>query len=336
MKLGRLGVPFVIVVVGVLVTVGLSVALGPTGDHDWVKPYCLQPEECGCLDTSCTGSGRSKEDVRKDQLAVAAQRLKNYQGDLGALQQNLWLQLTLTVFAIVVLRRERDDKPLKIPVLQIDVPLAWCHLLIPIALAYLFVTLGFLFDHLIQERYLLWEELAQLEAPRSGRSIHSMRMLLEERWVMDSWFAEFHADHSALSMHAVGATRFNQLLLFLFALFVAMQHALSLFLLSRRDFPGGTPGAVVCLVLVVVVLGFSHFGFRVFGGNPNWVQAFVAGFTILILAPLTMRFPPGWGARRTIVDELARAAAAAHRETERARRASAERAWLLEEEERAG
>jgi hypothetical protein len=298
-----------------LLTTILGLAYSPSGSADWISPYCTKLLPCECKDAppncaalaavattppTATAPTTLTGDARKELLAVAAQRLKNYQADLATVQQNLWIQFSLTAFAIIILRREKEDRPIKIPVLGIELPLDWCHLLIPLTLAYLFMTLGFQFDHLIQERYLLWEQFAQLEAPRNGNSIHSMRMLLEDRWIMDCWFAEFHADHNALSMDAPGAKAFNRIVLLLFSLFVAAQHAVSLFLLSRPKFPGASRAALSCLILVVVVLGFCQFGFRVFGGNPNWVQPLVGVFTLAILAWLTASSPAPWGMLRVV------------------------------------
>jgi hypothetical protein len=65
------------------------------------------------------------------------------------------------------------------------------------------------------------------------------------------------------------------------------------FMLSRKV--GGGFVRTGALVLVSAVLGFAHFGFIVFGGNPNWVSLAVGISLLGLLITFTIAAAPGWG-----------------------------------------
>ena len=230
------------------------------------------------------GSDGSVDDKAREQLAkVAEKRMDAYHDELGELRTNLWIQLIVMAIAFAILHRKVDDT-IKIPFIDFKLEVRWASVLVPLILVYLYITFGFVFDHLIQERYILWRELMQLEDNRVGHSIHSMRMMLDDRWVMDTWFAEFHPDAISYPvLQPAGVVVF----LLVFGAIIAAQHACALLLLVRTDLPGGKYEGSVRWILFLVVAGlyaFSHYAFLVWGQNPNWVQLEIGGVVLIALA----------------------------------------------------
>jgi hypothetical protein len=285
----RLSIQLLVVaaVIAIVAIVGLAYRPSNLG---WLRSYCTELDAgCPCMvekdpykDRSFAAC-RNPSDLSKEEkepvYKVVEKRLELYRGELGDLRTNLWLQFAFMVAAFLILLKTNDE-PVKIPILDREIDAKWARLVIPLILLYLYIVFGFLFDHLIQERYILWVQLDQLEHPRGGHSIHSLRMLLEDRWVMDSWFAEFHDDAIALPNLSPWGNRF---LLTMFGLFIALQHSCALLLLTRKALPGGARAGAGCFATIAVIYGLSHLGFLLMGQNPNWVQVVIAGGVLALL-----------------------------------------------------
>jgi hypothetical protein len=240
---------------------------------DWSKHYrCTDDdkEQAPLGELTCKGMKPNEEHAKE----VFEKRLQHYERDLEQLRTTLWLQLIIMIFAFVVLWTK--PKEIEVPIVKLRVPAKWIHVAVPVALVYLSVGLGYVFDHLIQERYFLWQEILSLEGGK-GISIHSFGPLLDDRWVMDIWFAEFHPD----SMSNSGAetstpvTVIRYVMLFGFGAFIAALQVSILALLERSKFPKQRRWTVIwafCFVSALAVLMLNQVAFWTVGGNDNWVQ----------------------------------------------------------------
>lgn len=248
-----------------------------TTKSDWSKHYrCTNADEeqAPLGELSCKGVTPSVTPKFDYATKVFEKRLQHYERDLDQLRTILWLQLIIMIFAFVVLWTK--PREIEIPIVKLSVPAKWIHVAIPVALVYLSVGLGYVFDHLIQERYFLWEEILSLEGGK-GISIHSFGPLLDDRWVMDIWFAEFHPD----SMSNAGVdkstpvTIIRYVMLFGFGAFIAALQVSILALLERSKFPKQRRWTVIwagCFISALAVLMLNQVAFWTVGGNDNWVQ----------------------------------------------------------------
>jgi len=264
-------------------------------DADWSRRYrCdVSQDTPNSADSTaaltCVGGLQARTETNKakveDTYKVLERRLDHYESELTALRTNLWLQLLFIIVGIYVLVRAPAD--LKIPIMGLRVPLPWLQIAIPAALLYLNITLGFLLDHLIQQRYFLWNEVLALEGGQ-GRSIHSFALLLDDRWIMDTWFAEYHPQLMSNGwvdgFHWVG-----KLLLGLFACFFGIQQGTLLALLARPGVFGKTIGAAIFL-FVLILLAANQLAFAIQGGNATtWFQLAAMGFSLLAFVVLHER-----------------------------------------------
>lgn len=253
----------------------LVIALSPPlrTEADWSRAYRCRANDVepppGAL--SCPQQALDK-DALDHARKVLETRLERYESDLGQMRTLLWLQLLAVILSIYVVWI--GPKELKVPVLDIPVPQRWLHVALPIALLYLTVALGYLFDHVIQERYFLWLQTIAVEGGK-GISIDSYGPLIDDRWVMDIWFSEFHPSVMAVpgtgaSVHAV-----RDVLLFGFGAFVAVQYVCIFALIDRTKFAAGKLGATLwgaCFGCALAVLVLDNIAFWLVGGNRNWVQ----------------------------------------------------------------
>jgi hypothetical protein len=253
----------------------------PAGYSDWNAGPDVAVVR-GPMDGGRHGRGLTSEDLDR----VVTVRMETYRAKLADLTLNLKFQLMFTVFALIVLFQQGKTRhaPMKIPILDVDVPALWLHLCAIFGLLWLWLQFGYLLDRIIDDRLVLYRIIAAGEAVGPS-SVLSLRGALGDAGLADAWFVTFRPEHSNLP-GAAGA--FITVPLSLCAVFFGLGHACvyGLALELKERFQGWYGWHLILALVSTLLITGSHVMFYLHG-NPNWVHS-ITGFATIVFTALVL------------------------------------------------
>lgn len=210
----------------------------------------------------------SEEDLFKE-------RVSTYRSLRERLRVNIQLQIAGIIIAFLVLTRTSERASL----FGVDIPIVTLHVVLPVALLYLWLAFGFLLDDLIEGRLRILRTFA--DPPTDKNILFHPAALLYDSSIIDGWFITFvDTDHWRLSgidgSLSGPAGGFTAIVL---GLLVTGSHVsiLSVALAGFDRFPGTVSSKVLkaaALGTLVFILVASHLQFA-YADNRNWLQLMV-------------------------------------------------------------
>jgi len=237
--------------------------------------------------TPAPDEGRSGIAQEQDLPRVVTTRMEAYRAKLSDLALNFKLQCVFTVFALIVLnRRGRTvSSPMKIPILDVDVPALWLHVCTLVGLLWLWLQFGFTLNLAIDDRVVLFKVISAGEKV-GANSIYSLRGVLGDGGFVDGWFHTFRTEHFELPELSRG---FIAAVLALYGVFFGLGHACvyGLVLALSKRFMEGSCWFWVTVLMSSLVIAGSHVMFYWYG-NRNWIHHVVGVATIGCTAVLVL------------------------------------------------
>ncbi len=221
-------------------------------------------------------------------------QLKQYQQSVGTFKTNLFMQAAFVLFGILVLFSK--DESFEIPLLKMKLQRSWLPFIVPVALFMLWLQFGFLLDSLIKTRIYGWELFLQIASfggtDQRGEYVRSSAALFQDAGFLDGWFTLFRnpdehlIDTNFRAYHKLFfPTVYGLLLGATHACILGVSH-IGAARLRLEDNEGRTILGVALVILpslLFSLLLISHLLFAFGGPNPNWFQAVIWAWALLVL-----------------------------------------------------
>jgi hypothetical protein len=248
--------------------------------HDLPEPY-VATEFVGSL---------AREAVELDadpvtQKELLEQRVAIYRAKVDDLGSNLQFQVAFIVLALMLLIHR--SQTMTIPVLGLEVSVAWLHVIVPLGLLYLWLRFGFLLDGCIKSRLIAFH-LFPSDVRLHPEHRTSPLSLLNDDGLVDGWFllwtrnSASHAQYDSVVFPATGFV--GPVMVIFYGGFLALSHACTIVLadVGRRRYgvASGCPkwlGFVTSFCLGILIA--SHFVFTYGGHHREWMSFVIAGAT---------------------------------------------------------
>jgi hypothetical protein len=204
----------------------------------------------------------------------------------GDLDTSLAFLVALSLFGLVLVTRtdlRTANQEFELPVVGVKLQADWLHLIVPVALLYVWLGFGATLDNLIRERMLLWR-LAGYQCDCS--SLHSFvrANAMNNAGFLDEWFIQYRPDFHSYDVSPWALRLRWVFLVVAYGGAIALSHAAT-FTIARLGAErfGESKGFSRCCLwlawLAPLVVATSHFVFAFAGGNPNRFQYLVAAMT---------------------------------------------------------
>ena len=232
----------------------------------------------------------------------------NYQSKLTSLNTNTILQLFFIIISILIIFRPEaaiSNDSLRMPLLEVHLPLSWLHIIVPVALMFLWIQFGFLLNETIAIREGNWNLICKDLVSYSGRvfymtneQIRNLARLFEDAFVIDAWFFLFETEHLMNEQHGwfthtLKRTVTLSFLLLIYGILLGITHASILtipYMWTQRYLNTRRYSWLwwrLLIIFFVVLMLVSHWQFYEAGPRPNCFQFpllfFVWGFTAFFI-----------------------------------------------------
>ena len=267
-------------------------------------------QSCGSISSNQYISGPpllEESDLFSIEKTIELQH-NNYKSKVASLNTNTILQLLFIVVAILIVFRPKaaiSNDSLRMPLLEMHLPLSWLHIIVPVGLVFLWIQFGFLLNETIAIREGNWDLICNNIGSCTGRIFHmtneqirTLARLFEDAFVIDAWFFLFEAEHfmnEEQGSFTYSIKRYVTLLflLLIYGTLLGITHASILtipYMWVQRYFPNRRYSCLRwCLptICYFVLILTSHWQFYEAGPRANCFQFpllfFVWGFAAFFL-----------------------------------------------------